>query len=114
LSDAKCSNRGKVGHTASKCYLKEGKDIRVNQISNKGGTSPDRYKQLVCYSCGLKGHITNECRKPKYFRERKLANQERFEKLISTVGKLRSTDGPFYNRLPRNGEERGFEVAIKY
>jgi len=74
---SKCSNYGKVGHTANKCYLKEKKDVRVNHFSNKRRSSPNQYKQLVCYNCGPKGHIVKECSKPKCFRERKLANQKR-------------------------------------
>jgi len=37
LSDAKCSNCGKVGHIANKCYVKERKDIRFTQFANKAG-----------------------------------------------------------------------------
>jgi hypothetical protein len=32
LSGVECSNCGKVGHTASKCYLKQGKDVRVKKF----------------------------------------------------------------------------------
>jgi uncharacterized OB-fold protein len=39
LSGTKCSNCGKVGYAANKCYLKEKKDVRVDHFCNKGRRS---------------------------------------------------------------------------
>jgi len=41
LSGIKCNNC-KNGHEASKCYLKETKDVRIHQYSGKGRALPPR------------------------------------------------------------------------
>jgi hypothetical protein len=73
----KCSSCGKVGHVATECYLKKKKGVRINYFSGKGRTSPVKFKQIVCYNCGLNGHMAKGCRKPKNCRRRKPLAQMR-------------------------------------
>ena len=55
----KCSNCNKLGHVASRCYLKDRKDTRVNKLSVR------------------KGHMAKHCRKPKKRLERQGLMKER-------------------------------------
>ena len=56
----KCGNCGRIGHSSSKCFVRERKEARVNPImTNAAGTS-----SLTCFRCGEKGHIARHCRKP--------------------------------------------------
>jgi hypothetical protein len=60
----KCSNCNKVGHVASRCYLKERKDARVNHFSVKD-EHRGKNSDITCYNCQGKGHMARHCRKPK-------------------------------------------------
>ena len=59
----KCSNCHKLGHVASRCYLKERKEARVNQLLVKNESRENNGD--VCYNCQGKGHIARHCRKPR-------------------------------------------------
>jgi len=60
----KCSNCTKLGHVASRCYLKDRKDARVNQVSVRD-ENRENNSDITCYNCQGKGHIARHCRKPK-------------------------------------------------
>jgi len=45
-----CSNCNKLGHVASRCYLKDRKDTRVNQLSVKN-ESREKDSDIICYNC---------------------------------------------------------------
>ena len=57
----KCGVCGKLGHTSSRCYVKERKEPRVNpaMVNSVGGAS-----NMTCFRCGEKGHIVRHCKKP--------------------------------------------------
>ena len=68
-----CSNCGKAGHVAAKCYLRDKKEVRVNKVGseNKRGTfkvQGPRKSDIVCYNCGEVGHMAKDCRKPRQTR----------------------------------------------
>jgi len=60
----KCSNCNKLGHVASRCYLKDRKDTRVNQLAVKN-ENREKNNDVTCYKCQGKGHIARYCRKPR-------------------------------------------------
>ena len=60
----KCSNCNKLGHVASRCYLKDRKDTRVNQLAVKNENG-EKNSDVTCYNCQGKGHIARHCRKPR-------------------------------------------------
>jgi hypothetical protein len=64
MENPKCSNCHKPGHVASKCYLKDRRDMRVNQISARDD-SREKGSELICYNCQGRGHMARYCRKPK-------------------------------------------------
>ena len=98
----KCSNCNKLGHVASRCYLKDRKDTRVNQLSVKN-ESRETDSDIICYNCQGKGHIARHCRKPKKHFERqglikeRNGNNNHSEKQVSTIGEQQPTDGPVYS-----------------
>jgi hypothetical protein len=59
-----CSNCKKLGHASNRCYLKTKGENRINQYSIKGKPR----NEIVCFSCGLKGHLAKNCR---YQKERR-------------------------------------------
>jgi len=59
----KCTNCHKLGHIASRCYLKERKEARVNQLLVKNENRENNGD--VCYNCQGRGHIARHCRKPR-------------------------------------------------
>ena len=59
----KCTNCHKLGHIASRCYLKERKEARVNQLLVKNENRENNGD--VCYNCQGTGHIARHCRKPR-------------------------------------------------
>ena len=66
-----CSNCGKTGHIAAKCYLKDRKDVRVNKLGSGVRGSPnkiqgDRKADIRCYNCGEVGHMARDCKKPRH------------------------------------------------
>jgi len=72
----KCSTCNKLGHVASRCYLKDRKDTRVNQFSVKD-ESREKSSDITCYNCQGKGHIVRNCRKPRKRVERQGLIKER-------------------------------------
>ena len=65
----KCSNCNKLGHVASRCYLKDRKDTRVNQLSVRN-ENREKNSVMTCYNCQGKGHMAKHCRKHKKRLER--------------------------------------------
>ena len=66
-----CSNCGKTGHLATKCYLKDRKDVRVNKLGFEARGSPTksqgfRKSDIRCYNCGEVGHMARDCKKPRH------------------------------------------------
>jgi hypothetical protein len=62
LSRLVCSNCGKTGHVAVKCYLKDKKDARVNKLRSKarGSTTKihgPRKGDIRCYNWREVGHL---------------------------------------------------------
>jgi hypothetical protein len=53
-----CSNCKKLGYTSNRCYLKAKGENRINQYSIKWKPG----NEIVCYVCGLKGHLAKSCR----------------------------------------------------
>ena len=70
----KCSNCNKLGHVASRCYLKDRKDTKVNQllVTNE----PRENSDITCYNCQERGHAKHY-RKPKKHFERQGLIKER-------------------------------------
>jgi hypothetical protein len=60
-SPNRCGHCGKLGHKTSKCYARERKEVRVNQVAV--GKINNR-REFTCFRCGEKGHISRNCRKP--------------------------------------------------
>jgi hypothetical protein len=66
-----CSNCGKTGHIAAKCYLKDRKDVRVNKLGSEGRGGPTKIQggrkgDVRCYNCGEVGHMARDCKKPRH------------------------------------------------
>ena len=72
----RCSNCNKLGHIASRCYWKDKKDTKVNQLSVEN-ESQEKSSDITCYNCQVKGHIAKHCRKPKKHFERQGLIKER-------------------------------------
>ena len=72
----KCSNCNKLGHVASRCYLRDRKDTRVNQFSARN-ENREATRDITCYNCQGKGHVAKQCRKPKKYIERQGVSRER-------------------------------------
>jgi len=72
----KCSNCNKLGHIASRCYLKDKKDTRVNQFSARN-ENREKNSEVTCFNCQGKGHMAKHCRKPKKRFERQGLFKER-------------------------------------
>jgi hypothetical protein len=62
-SSPKCSNCNKLGHVASRCYLRDRKDARVNQLTVRH-ENRERNNDVICYNCQGRGHMARHCRKP--------------------------------------------------
>jgi hypothetical protein len=60
----KCSNCNKLSHVASRCYLKDRKDARVNQVTVRD-ENPENNSDINCYNCQGKWHIARHCKKRK-------------------------------------------------
>jgi hypothetical protein len=86
VHDPRFSNCNKLGHVASRHYLRNRKDTKFNQITvrnydgEKGGG-------MICYNCEGKGHMARHCRKPKRHLDKPGLNKER------TGGSMRSVNG---------------------
>ena len=65
----KCSNCNKLGPVASRCYLNDRKDTRVNQLSVRNGNR-EKNSDINCYNCQGRGHTAKNRRKPKKRLER--------------------------------------------
>jgi hypothetical protein len=65
----KCSNCNKVGHVASRCYVRDKRDVRVNQVLVKN-EHREVSRDVTCYNCQGKGHMAKQCKKPKKTPER--------------------------------------------
>jgi len=76
LESPRCSNCNKIGHVASRCYLKDRKDARVNQLSVRN-ENREKNSDITCYNCQGKGHMARHCRKPKKRFERQGPIKER-------------------------------------
>ena len=65
----KCGNCGRLGHSTMKCFLRNKKEIRVNNVASSenkfNNSGQGKFKEIICFNCGLKGHIARNCRKPK-------------------------------------------------
>jgi hypothetical protein len=65
----KCSNCNKFGHAASRCYLKDKKYTKFNQVSIRNEKRKKK-GDITCYNCQGKRHMAKHCRKPKKRLER--------------------------------------------
>ena len=72
----RCSNCNKLGRVTSRCYLKDRKDTRVNQLTVRN-ENREKNNDIICYNCQGKGHIAKHCRKPKKRLERQGLIKER-------------------------------------
>lgn len=98
----KCNNFNKLGHVAGRCYLKDKKDNRFNQVSAR---NEDREKNsdMACYNCQGKQHMAKHCRKPKKRLERQGLIKERNGSNNYSGNEFRPsesfqpTDGPLYS-----------------
>jgi hypothetical protein len=70
----KCSNCNKLGHVASRCYLK---DRRVNQLMVRN-ENREKNSDITCYNCQGRGHTARYVGNPRN-------------------GKQQLTDGPIYS-----------------
>jgi len=73
-----CSNCGKRGHIAAKCYLKDRKDVRVNELgAGARGSSTkiqgSRKSDIGCYNCGEVGHMATGKKKKSEAHQKKHA-----------------------------------------
>ena len=65
-----CHNCGKAGHVASKCYLKDKKDVRVSKLGVEPKENVWKFRgprkcDVKCYNCGETGHMARESKKPR-------------------------------------------------
>ena len=98
----KCSNCNKLGHVASRCYLKDRKDTRVNQLAVKN-ENREKNSDVTCYNCQGKGHIARHCRKPRKNFERQglikegNANNNHSGKEFRPSERMKPTEGQVYS-----------------
>lgn len=64
-----CSNCGKTGHLASKGYLKDKKNVRVDKVGSEARRSTTKFQGLRKgdirhYNCGEVGHVARDSKKP--------------------------------------------------
>jgi hypothetical protein len=90
-----------LGHVASRCYLKNKEDTRVNQLTVKN-ENREKNSDITCYNFQGRGHMGKHCRKPKKHLERQWLIKERhgsnsLGKRVSTIGKQQPTDGSIYS-----------------
>jgi len=79
-----CSNCGKTGHTAAKCYLKDEKDVRVNKLGFEARGIPTKIQgslkgDIRCYNCGEVSHMARDCKKPRHTKRNKQLPETRVE-----------------------------------
>jgi hypothetical protein len=81
LEGPKCTNCNKVDHVASRCYLKERRDTRVNHLTTRdvGRRKP---QEITCYNCQGKGHMVRQCKRPK----KRFERQELSRQGVSDLG----------------------------
>ena len=109
----KCSNCNKLGRVASRCYLKDRKDTRFNQLSVRN-ENREKNCDITCYNCQVKEHIAQHCRKPKKSLDRQGLMKERngsnnqSGKRVSAIGKQQPADGPIYSIGCIGRESHGF------
>jgi len=116
----KCSNSNKVGHVASRCYLKDRKDTRLNQLSARNENREEN-SDITCYNCQGIGNMAKHCRTPKrrlqiqrLIKER-IGSNSHWGKRVSTIGKQQPTDGPVYSIGYTGQENHEFpEVESRY
>ena len=82
-------NCGKTGHLATKCYLKDKRDVRVSKLGmepGEGVIKPRglRKNDVKCYNCGESGYIARGCRKPR--------NPRKFNQVGSTKTEDKSSE----------------------
>ena len=70
LGEPRCTNCNKMGHIASRCYLREKKDVRVNHLTARN-VSREKPQDITCFNCQGKGHMARQCTKPKKRFERR-------------------------------------------
>lgn len=84
----KCSNCNKLGHVASRCYLKDKKDMRVNQLSVRN-EDQEKMSNITCCNCQARVHAAKHCRKPKKHLERQGLIMERNRSDIQSGNEFR-------------------------
>ena len=57
-----CAFCKKTGHTSSTCFRRSNRETRVNQFAVRR-SNPSR--EIICFSCGEKGHVARECKNPR-------------------------------------------------
>jgi ribosomal protein L14E/L6E/L27E len=72
----KCNNCNKLGPVASRCYLKDKKGTRFNQVSVRNANR-EKNSDITCYNCQGKQYTAKHCRKPKKRLERQGLIKER-------------------------------------
>jgi hypothetical protein len=72
----KCSNCNKLNHVASRFHLKDRKDTRVNQQSDRN-ENREKNSDITCYNCQRRGHMAKHRRKFKKLLERQGLIKER-------------------------------------
>ena len=75
-SGPKYSNYNKLGHVASRFYLKDGKYARVNHLSVRN-ENREKNSDNACYNCQGRGHMAKHCKKPKKCLQRQGLIKER-------------------------------------
>jgi len=91
IDSPKCSNCHKLGHVASKCYLRDRRDTRVNHLSARDD-SRGKSSELICYNCQGKGHMARHCRKPKKRVDKQVVRKEENGSYNSSGNELRPSD----------------------
>jgi hypothetical protein len=87
----RCSNCNKLGHGASRCYLRDNRDTRVIQLLARDGNR-EKNSELICYNCQGRGHMTRHCGKPKRRFDKQVFRKEENESNNCSGNELRPSE----------------------